>query len=178
MERQNLLVDVRELRVPISMVTAFFGLAVDLAAVSKLPQQLAHRVGTSPVSHRPQRRCQLGSALGNPPQRPHRIAERHRVDQIAQIIKQARVMGRQRPAAAASTTHTTRRWIRCIKILQTTTDRTARNPGRTANRGDTTVSGNPRLARREKPTTPLIKSVPYGLIASSYGLFIDHQHKI
>ncbi len=168
----------RELRVPIIMVTAFIGLAVDLAAVSQLPQQLAYRVGGNLVSHRPQRRRQLGLALGNPAQGPHRIAERHRFDPIAQIVKHARVLGRQRPAAAASTTDPTRRWIRSIKILQTTTDRTARNLGCTANRGNTTMSGNPSLGRCEKPTTPLIKSVPYGLIASRYGVFINHQHKI
>ena len=130
------------------------------------------------VSHRPQRRGQLGLALGNPAQGPHRIAKRHRFDQIAQIVKQARVLGRQRPAAAASTTDPTRRRIRSIKILQSTTDRTTRNRGCTANRGNTTVSGNPSLGRCEKPTTPLIESVPYGLIASSYGVFINHQHKI
>ena len=83
-----------ELRVPIIMVTAFIGLAVDLAAIAELMQQLAHRVGTNLLPHRPQRLGQLDLALGNPQQGAHRIATRDRLHQPAQILEQCRILDR------------------------------------------------------------------------------------
>ncbi len=126
LERQNLRVDMLELSVTVSMVAALIGLAVDLPAVAELMQQLAHRVGTNLVPHRPQRLGQLGLALGNPQQRAHRIATRDRHHQPAQILEQCRILGRQRPAPAAIAPNTSRGQRRPLEILQPTPDRTAR----------------------------------------------------
>jgi len=57
------------------------GLAVGLAAIAKLRQQLAHRVRADRVPLRPQGGSELLMALGDPPQRPHRVAQRDRFDQ-------------------------------------------------------------------------------------------------
>ena len=49
---------------------------------AELRQFLANRVCADRMPHPGQRRCQLVHTLRHPDQRPHRIAERHRLDQL------------------------------------------------------------------------------------------------
>src|SRR5918994_6238286 len=70
------------------MLAAVVGLAVGLAAVAKLRQQLAHRVRADRVPLGPQGGGELLMALGDPAQRPHRIAQRDRFDELTQILQQ------------------------------------------------------------------------------------------
>ena len=94
-----------ELGVAIGMLAAVVGLAVGLAAVAKLRQQLAHRVRAYRVPLGPQGGSELLMALGDPPQRPHRIAQRDRFDELTQILQQGGITGAQRVPTAAVAPH-------------------------------------------------------------------------
>ena len=137
-------------------------------------QQLAHRVGTNLLPHRPQRLGQLDLALGNPQQGAHRIATRDRLHQPAQILEQCRILDRQRPAPAAIAPNPPRGQTRPPEILQPTPDRTARYARRARHRRCSPAFRRARLRRREKPPPALIKLTTDRFKASSYCVFVNH----
>src|SRR5208337_321616 len=104
LKRLDLRVDIFELGVAIRMFAGFLGLAVGMATIFQFLQQLGNGRGTHFVTHGAKRRRQLVVALGDPSQRPHRVAHRRRLEQSLQVLQQRRVLDRQprcpRPCAA------------------------------------------------------------------------------
>src|SRR5271157_6037705 len=86
----------------------FLGLAVGMATIFQFLQQLGNGRGTHFVTHGAKRRRQLVVALGDPSQRPHRVAHRRRLEQSLQVLQQRRVLDRQPRSAPALAPHLSR----------------------------------------------------------------------
>ena len=76
-----------------------------LPAVLQRPQQFGDGALAGLIPHRAQRRCQLGVALRDPPQRPHRVALGRRFQQLTQVFQQCCICLRQCWPAAARPAH-------------------------------------------------------------------------
>ena len=74
LEGHDLLVDMLELGIPVGMMAALLGLAIDLAAVVEVFKKLGDAALCNLMPHGAQRRRKLGVALRNPEQWPHWIA--------------------------------------------------------------------------------------------------------
>ena len=118
-----------ELGIAVGMMRALVGLAVGLTAVTQHRQVFAHAVGTDIVAHLVERRRQLLVALGYPLQGADRIAQRYRLDEAPQIIKERRIVARERPPAATCTTHPAFGQRRQVQVFKTAPDRAAGQPG-------------------------------------------------
>ena len=103
MGRHNLGIDIVELRVSIGMVGAFVRLAIGLPGIAKFRQQFAHAVGADGMAHPREGACQLVEALRHPQKWANRIAQRRRLDETLQVLKQRRVPPAERSWAAALT---------------------------------------------------------------------------
>ena len=77
----GLVVEVGELGVAVGVLTALGGLGVSLQAVAPLAQQPAGHDIADHVAPLPQRPGQRADRFGGPPQRRHRIAPGHGIDQ-------------------------------------------------------------------------------------------------
>ena len=148
-----------ELGVAIGMLTAVVGLAVGLAAIAKLRQQLAHRVRADRVPLRPQGGSELLMALGDPPQRPHRVAQRDRFDQLAQILQQGGIAGAQRVPTAAVTPHSATGQRGVVEILQPSPNRATRHSSGPRHRRQTAVADGTHFRRCIQASSPLIQLV-------------------
>ena len=176
--RQRLLhlrVDVVELGIAIGMTCPFARLAVGLQAVVERPQQCGDRVVADAMAECPQPVGKLAQALGRPQQRRLRIAARHRLNQLAQVLEQAWVRDRERLAAATWPANTPSFWHNCAaQIGQASSNRAARNPGDARHRAHSAVPGRLRLGRRQTPSALLVKHRFQRLVAQPNRRFIDH----
>src|SRR3954469_4945900 len=112
------------------MAGALQALAVALPTVAQFfPQQLADRVRADRMAQRTQAVRKLGMALGNPKQRPDRIAQRCRLDQSAQVRQERLIRLLNALAPAAGTTHLARRQSRPIQIRKPAPDRAPGDAG-------------------------------------------------
>eukprot|EP01136_Pigoraptor_vietnamica_P045083 Opistho-1_new@22637 len=128
-----------ELRIAIGMAGPLQCLAIDLETVTQAPQQSRHRVMRNAMAQFLETLRKIAQTLGRPPQWRHRIPPGHRFHQRLQIVEQGGVRDRQRLAATTRATHPpARRGIHdgAAYLLQTTTDRAARNPGYARNAMD------------------------------------------
>src|SRR5918995_723195 len=108
------------------MLASIIGLAIGPAAIAELMQQLAHRVRADRVAHLLKRLGKLDVALGDPQQRSHRVAQRNRLDQAAQILQQRWILGCQAPPPAPGPADPPGRWRWLVEILQPPLDSAAR----------------------------------------------------
>ena len=108
----RLCVDIAELRVTVGMVAAFPRLAIGLQAVAEFAQQAGHRIVPDPVAQAPRGSSQVALALAGPQQWRLWITACRRLYQLAQIIEQRGIAGREFLPPAASSTNPTRRDFR------------------------------------------------------------------
>jgi len=166
--RLHLRVDVAELGVAVGMACPFAGLAVGLQAVAERAQRGPDRIVTDAVAERTQPRGQVAQALSRPLERCFRVAAGRRLDQVAQIVEQARVGGGERLAPAARPANPPRlRRHRIAQLGQASPDRAARNAGDARHRTDAAGSGRLRLGRRKAPPAPLIEHRLERLVAQA-----------
>jgi len=85
-------IDILELGIPIRMTFALDRLAIGLKAVAQVVEQSVDRPLADDVSSAPKTIGQLMRTLARPPQRRHRIATSHGINQGFQFTKQIRVM--------------------------------------------------------------------------------------
>ena len=160
------------------MFAAFLGLAVEMAAIFQLFQEFGNGRGAHLVTHRPKRRRQLVVALGDPSQRPHRIAHRRGLEQSLQVLQKRRVPRRQPRAAPALATHLPGQRAGVPEVLQTASDRASGDLRRARGGRDPAVAGRLRLRRGAQPPASLVKRGTKGFISNTQGRFIYHRHKI
>ena len=91
----RLCVDIAELRVTVGMVAAFPRLAIGLQAVAEFAQQAGHRIVPDPVAQAPRGSSQVALALAGPQQWRLWITACRRLYQLAQIIEQRGIAGRE-----------------------------------------------------------------------------------
>jgi len=104
LERPDPPIDVLELGVPVGVALALDRLAVGLEAIAQGVQEPVDRplAGGMPPGLEPL--GQLGGTLARPPQRRHRVATGHGIDQGFEVTQQVRVLIDQRlPAAPRAT---------------------------------------------------------------------------
>src|SRR5208283_1393690 len=97
-------------------------------------QQLGNGRGTHFVTQGAKRRRQLVVALGDPSQRPHRVAHRRRLEQSLQVLQQRRVLDRQPRSAPALAPHLSRQGAGVPQVLQTAPNRAPGDLRRALNR--------------------------------------------
>ena len=91
----RLCVDIAELRVTVGMVAAFPRLAIGLQAVAEFAQHAGHRIVPDPVAQAPRGSSQVALALAGPQQWRLWITACRRLYQLAQIIEQRGIAGRE-----------------------------------------------------------------------------------
>ena len=112
--------------------------------------------------------------LGDPQQRPHRIAKRCRLDQAAQIRQERRILLLHGLAPAAGTTDLARRQSRLIQVGKPPPDCAAGNPGGTRHGGDAAVAGRARFGRCHQAQTAFIELPAHRFEALSEACFVNH----
>ena len=113
-------------------------------------------------------------ALGDPPQRPHRIAQRDRFDELAQILQQGGIAGAQRVPTAAVAPHPAVGQRAVVEILQPPPNRATRHSSGPRHRRQTAVADGTHFRRRIEASSPLIQLVAQRRIAFLNGSFVDH----
>src|ERR1019366_1244243 len=171
----DLRVDEFELSVPVGMLAAFQALAVDLTTVAERFEQLRNPARRNPMPHLSQRERELLMALGHPQQRSHRVAQRRRLQQAAQVLQQRRIGSHERWASPSWTPNLRTRGIDRLQIRQATIDRAARNPRRPSTRAAPAISGRTRLRRTEQPPAPLVQARPHRLEAAPNQYSLNHD---
>ena len=125
------------------------------------------------MPHVAQRRGELGVAFRHPQQRPHRIAERRRLEQPPQVFQQRRIFARQRQPPAAGASNFLRGDGR-RQIPQPAIDGAARYSGRPRNSGYAAKPGRTRLRRRKQATPAFVETSTHRLIPLPNRCFINH----
>src|SRR5208337_599343 len=171
-------VDIFELSVAIGMFAAFLGLAVEMAAIFQFLQQFGNGRGAHLVTHRPKRPRQLVVALGDPSQRPHRIAHRRGLEQSLQVLQKRRVPRRQPRAPPALATHLPGQRAGVPQVLQTASNRASGDLRRTRGGRDPAVAGRLRLGGGTQPSASLVKRGTKRFKSDTEGRFIYHYHDI
>src|SRR3954447_9164246 len=174
LELPRLGVDVLELGIAIRMAAAVLGLAVDVAAVAQRLQQLGKARGADLVIHRAQRRRQLVVALRDPPQRPHRIAPRRRLQQRLQVRKQRWILGGQLAPTSAGPAHPAAHRDRISQVLEAAPDGAARDAGGARRRRHAARPGAVRLRGHIQSPRSLIKRRTNGFEPQRNGFLVDH----
>ena len=100
------------------MFAGFLVLRLRLATIFQFLQQLGNGRGTHFVTQGAKRRRQLAVALGDPSQRPHRVAHRRRLEQSLQVLQQRRVLDRQPRSAPALAPHLSRQGAGVPQVLR------------------------------------------------------------
>src|SRR5208283_861891 len=167
-------VDVFELSVPVDMMAALQALAIDLAAIAEAFEQLRDPGRRDPMPQAFQRQRELRMALGDPYQRPRRVAERRRLQKAAQVFQQRGIGSRERRPSAAGAANLPARAIRRRQILQAAIDRAARDSGRPRHGAHAPVSGRARLRRREQPPLPFVQTHAHRLETVANRCFINY----
>ena len=128
----------------------------------------------------PQGRRQVAQALARPQQRRLWVTARGRLYQLAQIIKQRDIPGREFLPPAASSTNPTLRDIRrrTPQFGQTSPDRAAGHPGNARQRRHAAPSCRPRFRRRKPPPTPLVQNRIKRCVAQLYGHLVQHAQRL
>src|SRR5271166_2759370 len=163
-----------ELSVPVDMMAALQALAIDLAAIAEAFEQLRDPGRRDPMPQAFQRQRELRMALGDPYQRPRRVAERRRLQKAAQVFQQRGIGSRERRPSAAGAANLRARAIGRRQILQAAIDRAARDSGRPRHGAHAAVSGRARLRRREQPPLPFVQTHPHRLETVANRCFINH----
>ena len=109
------------------------------------------------MAHLAKRRRELHMALGDPSQRPHRIAHRRGLQQPLQVFQKRRVLLGQAGAAAAFSPHPSRQRIRVAQVLQTASYRAASDLRGSRDRRYAPATGRFRLRRSAQSPAPLIE---------------------
>src|SRR5579859_1604987 len=139
------------------MFRAFIGLAVGLARESEFHQLRAHRVGTDRMPHLGQGCGKLLHAFRHPDQRPHRIAQRRRLDQALERRDKPRIVLANRAATTTGTANLPLRQRLCIEILLAAIDRRAGEPGDFRDDHQTASTSAPHLRCRKQAPPPLVQ---------------------
>ena len=126
---------------------------------SGLVQQRAHRVRADRVPLRPQGGGELLVALGHPQQRPHRVAQRDRPEELAQVLQQGGIADAQRVPTAAVAPHPATGQRGSVEILQPPADGAAGQAGGPHHRRQTAVVEGAHLRRRRQAPPLLIQLV-------------------
>src|SRR5208337_2816366 len=171
-------VDIFELSVAIGMFAAFLGLAVEMAAIFQFLQQFGNGRGAHLVTHRPKRPRQLVVALGDPSQRPHRIAHRRGLEQSLQVLQKRRVPRRQPRAPPALATHLPGQRAGVPQVLQTASNRASGDLRRTRGGRDPAVAGRLRLGGGTQPSASLVKRGTKRFKSDTEVRFIYNYHDI
>ena len=130
------------------------------------------------MTHRPKRRRQLVVALGDPSQRPHRIAHRRGLEQSLQVLQKRRVPRRQPRAPPALAAHLPGQRAGVLQILQTASDRASGDLRRARGGRDPAVAGRLRLGSGTQPSASLVKRGTKCFKSDTEGRFIYHDHDI
>src|SRR5271157_5889615 len=178
LKRLGLGVDIFKLSVAIGMFAAFLGLAVEMAAIFQFLQEFGNGRGAHLVTHRPKRPRQLVVALGDPSQRPHRIAHRRGLEQSLQVLQKRRVPRRQPRAPPALATHLPGQRAGVPQVLQTASNRASGDLRRTRGGRDPAVAGRLRLGGGTQPSASLVKRGTKRFKSDTEGRFIYHCHDI
>ena len=163
-----------ELGVTVGMLVAVIGFAIGPAAIAELVQQLAHRVRAACMAHLLKRFGEFDVALGNPQQWSHRVAERDRLDQAAQILQQRWILGCQAPPPAPGPADPPAGRRGLVEILQPPLDGDARQAGCPGYCHHPAATRGPCLSRRKQASSPLVQLVPDRLVPLSYRALINH----
>src|SRR5260370_42682145 len=156
------------------MLRALVGLAIRLPAVAERRQQSLHAAGADLVALLLQRDGHLVVAFRHPQQRPHRIAERGRLDDAAQVLDQRRVPARQMPPAATLAAYPAFRQRRSAEVFLSPPDGRARAPLDLGDPLQTAPSCRTDLAGCEHPPPALIELRANGLPSLPNRLRVDH----
>ncbi len=89
LRRNDVCIDMLELRVAVGMFRALMRLAIELARKAEFDQFLAHGVGADRMAHRGQRSSEFVHALGHPCQGPHGIAQGRGLDEPLEVGNEA-----------------------------------------------------------------------------------------
>jgi hypothetical protein len=151
------IIDVAKLGIPIRVRIAFARFAIGLQAEVQLMQQFANHRPADLMALRAQFGGEPTQALAGPAQRRLGIAALGRLNQNQQSLQQLRIAFHQRLAAAAAAANLSRGQLLVPgQLVQPTTDRAGRNPGRARHRRDPTIAGSPGLRRRKNAPTSFV----------------------
>ena len=161
------------------MLAAFTGLAVRLAAVFQITQQIGHHALTGPETLRAKRLDDLPQAAAHPAQRRTGIAADGVLDQRLKRCWQARLMRHRTLAAATAAAQpgSPARMPR-TKLFDAAVDGAAGNTGRRRCRTDTAITMCQRLVGRQQPTATLVEEAGRLPIAEPYVSNIDHTLRV
>jgi hypothetical protein len=113
------------------------------------------------------------SALGHPQQRSHRIAERRRLEQLAQVFQQRRILARQRqPPTTCAPNFSTGGGRR--QIPQPAINGAARDSRRPRDRAYAAKPSCASLRRREQTTLSFVKTRAQRFVTVPNRRFINH----
>jgi hypothetical protein len=118
---------------------------------------------------------QLDRAFGNPEQRPHRIPQRDRLDQTAQILQQRRVLGAQRTPPAPRLANLPGRQRRPVQILPASLNRAAGQPGGPGYRRHSAMPNGPNLRGRKQAPPAFIQLIAQRGIPLPNSVLINHE---
>jgi hypothetical protein len=177
LKRQDLCIDMFELRIAVGMLRAFLGFPVDLPTIPEPFEQPRNAARRNLMAHLTQRRRELGVALGYPQQWSHRVADRRRLQKLSQVLKQRRVLLDQCSSAPSRAPHPVRR-SRKIEFLQPSPNRASSDPRCPRNRADPADARRPRLRRCKKASSSLIEPGAESLVADANRGFVYHPPRI
>src|SRR4249920_2082181 len=122
--------------------------------------------------------CKLLLALGDPHQRTHRIAHRHRLDKVFEVLDDRAVGLDDRTATASLATNATGIERRCGEVLQAGDNAFARDSGYLCDRRDASPTRGPCLARREQALTTLVPLRAVRLPPHANRPSVDHATRL
>jgi hypothetical protein len=125
--------DIPELRIPIRVLLAFFGLGIRLQTIAQLVEQLSYQFMADGMALPSKGLGQLPGTLARPPERGHRIASTAGIDQPFQRSDQVAILLDLAFPSASRTTDTFDRERFATEVFHRLVDG---GPGETAEAGD------------------------------------------
>ena len=173
--RDDLRIDMLELRVAIGIARGLERIAIELARVFELlAEQLGDRVGADVVATLHERRSELGGALQHPPERTHGIAHRRGLSETLKIRHRRRIALAQRLAASALATHTAPGQRTGLQIALAAIDRRAGEGGDLRHDLQCAIPGRLHLVGSKQSLPPLVELAAQRFPAQSDALAVDH----
>ena len=168
-------IDVRELGIAIRMAGPFARLAVGLAAIFQLTQQVRHHPLTGPEPLCGQRLDQVTQAPADPAQWRRGITADGVLNQRLQRRWQARLMLNGALAPTTRTAHPLADVIASgLQLADATIDRAARQPGRCCGRHHPAIALCHSFVGGKEPTAALVEKLLHLLPALAYLVDVDH----
>ena len=172
-------VDVSELGIAIQVVAALTRLAIGLATVMQLTQQIGDHALARLETLRRQRLYQVALAAADPSQRRAGIAANRILDQLLKRCRQPRLVRHRTLAAGTSPTHTAAQVVATrSKLPNATVDAAARQTGRRRGRRYAAITLRLRLVGGEQPAASLVEKRGRSMPAPTHVVHVDHSHRL